>query len=237
MKIIHYITGIIFGLVLPFISFGATYDMYHSQQAFPASLPLGVYSRNDSNYLTATALRFNHFTRSNVDITSILHNIQSGDIIKIIDSTGNYYTWLVTGLPTHFTSYENVPVSFITLSGSDTTFNGYGANVDIDFNYQPPLPPPAITGLFHIRNPITNEPSNSATDLVASVGVVSGDVFNNALPFMFLAVGIGVAFYIAQSLKKVIPKDKKNTMKTYDIVGESSGGVVHTTFRERKKDL
>jgi len=238
MKNIHYITGIIFGLVLPFISFGATYDMYHTQQAFPASLPLGVYSRFNSVIPNSTSLRFNHFTRSNVDITSVLHAIQTNDIIKITDISGNYYLWLVTGTPTHYTIYDSVPVSYISTFGSDTTFNGYGANVDIDFDYIVPVPPPAVPSLFSFRN-LQGDISTSPTDLVASVSIVSSDTFGGALPYMVLAIGLGVAFYLVQKLQETLKlKEKKDTKKSYDIVTEkSTDKTYHASFKERKKDL
>lgn len=91
-----------------------------------------------------------------------------------------------------------------------------------------------VGGLFHFTNPDTNAPSDSPTDLLASVGIVSTDTFASALPYMLLFIGVPLAFYILQSLKKVVPKDEK---KTFDIVPVKSGGVYHTTFKERKKDL
>ena len=96
--------------------------------------------------------------------------------------------------------------------------------------------PTASTELFHTRN-LAGEISTSPSDLVASVGVVSMGVYGSVYPYMILVIGIGVAFYILQRLLEVMPKDKKSKIKKYDIIGESSAGVVHTTFRERKKDL
>jgi hypothetical protein len=160
-KVIH---SFIFSLLLfaPVLSFATTYDMYHSQQAFPASLPLGVYSRYNSVIPDSNALRFHHFTRANVDITAVLHAIQINDIIKITDMSGNYYLWLVTGTPTHNAVYDYVPVSYMSLTGSDTTFNGYGANVDIDFDYTPPAPPVDENTLY--LNPLITTANNSLAD-------------------------------------------------------------------------
>lgn len=95
-------------------------------------------------------------------------------------------------------------------------------------------PPAQAGGLFPFKKE-NGEHSNSATDLVASVGIVSTDTFGGVLPYMLLVMGVGVAFYIVESLKKtVVPKDTK---KVYDIIPKTEGGVVHTTFQERKKDL
>jgi hypothetical protein len=96
---------------------------------------------------------------------------------------------------------------------------------------------PVVSGLFSFKNPDTNLPSNNPIDLLASVGIVSTDTFESALPYMLVFIGIPLAFYIIQALKNFMPKDKKDSKKIYDIVPEVSAGVVHTTFKERKKDL
>jgi hypothetical protein len=44
--------------------------------------------------------------------------------------------------------------------------------------------------------------------LLASVGAVSTDVFDSALPYLLVAVGIPLAFYIVKKLISLIPKGR-----------------------------
>ena len=87
--------------------------------------------------------------------------------------------------------------------------------------------------IFHFNSPTTNEPSDNPTDLLASVGTVTNDVFGSALPYMLLVIGVGVTFYILQNLKKTVPKENK---KSYDIITEKSlDGTYHVSFRDKKQ--
>ena len=87
----------------------------------------------------------------------------------------------------------------------------------------PPPTPPTPTNLFN---------SDSASSLTASIGEVSVSVFNSASPYMFLVIGVGVTFYLLVKLKEVMPKEKKEKTRTYEIEKEISGGVAHTVFKE-----
>lgn len=44
--------------------------------------------------------------------------------------------------------------------------------------------------------------------LMASVGAVSTDVFTSAVPYLLVAVGIPLAFYIIKKLISLIPKGR-----------------------------
>jgi hypothetical protein len=44
--------------------------------------------------------------------------------------------------------------------------------------------------------------------LMASVGTVSTDVFTSAVPYLLVAVGIPLAFYIIKKLISLIPKGR-----------------------------
>jgi hypothetical protein len=44
--------------------------------------------------------------------------------------------------------------------------------------------------------------------LLASVGTVSTDVFTSAVPYLLVAVGIPLAFYIIKKLISLIPKGR-----------------------------
>lgn len=48
--------------------------------------------------------------------------------------------------------------------------------------------------------------STTVGDLLASVGSVSSDVFTNILPYLYVAVGIPLAFYIVKKIIALIPK-------------------------------
>lgn len=171
----------------PLVSFGATYNMVHSQQVMPANTPLGVYSRDNGIYINALYLRFNHSTASGVDITTVLHSIQLGDIIKITDINGNYYTWLVTGSPTHNSNYENVPVSFIELVGVDTVFMGYTADpVTIDFDYTPPALPQT--------NTLSDITSSATSTFATATGIEYTELtaWSGSMIAMVLGSGLGV---------------------------------------------
>jgi len=114
--------------------------------------------------------------------------------------------------------------------GDARSDSGYISEIQIQFI----TPPTQAGGLFPFKKE-NGEYSNSATDLVAGVGIVSTDTFNGALPYMLLFIGVPLSFFIIQSLKKtVVPKDTK---KVFDIVPKKSYGVYHATFKERKKDL
>jgi len=48
----------------------------------------------------------------------------------------------------------------------------------------------------------------TAGDLLASVGAVSTSVFDSILPYLLVAAGIPLAFYIVKRLIGLIPKGK-----------------------------
>lgn len=50
--------------------------------------------------------------------------------------------------------------------------------------------------------------STTTAGLLAAVGDVSTDVFTSALPYLYVAVGIPLAFYIIKRLIGLIPKGK-----------------------------
>jgi hypothetical protein len=50
--------------------------------------------------------------------------------------------------------------------------------------------------------------STSTADLLAAVGAVSSPVFDNAFPYLLIAVGIPLAFYIVKKLIGLIPKGR-----------------------------
>lgn len=50
--------------------------------------------------------------------------------------------------------------------------------------------------------------TTTADALLASVGSVSTDVYTSALPYVFVAAGIPLAFYIVKKLINLIPKGR-----------------------------
>lgn len=50
--------------------------------------------------------------------------------------------------------------------------------------------------------------STSTAGLLAAVGEVSSPVFDNALPYLLVAAGIPLAFYIVKKLIGLIPKGR-----------------------------
>jgi hypothetical protein len=51
-------------------------------------------------------------------------------------------------------------------------------------------------------------PATTTSSLLASVGAVSSTVFDNALPYALVAIGIPLAFYIIKRLIGLLPKGK-----------------------------
>jgi len=50
--------------------------------------------------------------------------------------------------------------------------------------------------------------ATTTSALLASVGAVSTDVFTSVLPYLLVAVGIPLAFYIVKRLISLIPKGR-----------------------------
>lgn len=50
--------------------------------------------------------------------------------------------------------------------------------------------------------------STTTSELLASVGSVSTDVFTSATPYLLVAAGIPLAFYIIKKLISLIPKGR-----------------------------
>jgi hypothetical protein len=50
--------------------------------------------------------------------------------------------------------------------------------------------------------------ATTTSDLLASVGAVSTDVFNAATPYLLVAAGIPLAFYLIKKLISLIPKGR-----------------------------
>jgi len=50
--------------------------------------------------------------------------------------------------------------------------------------------------------------STTTAGLLAAVGQVSSPVFDNALPYLLVAAGIPLAFYIVRKLIGLIPKGR-----------------------------
>jgi len=50
--------------------------------------------------------------------------------------------------------------------------------------------------------------ATTTSDLLASVGSVSTDVFTSALPYLLVAAGIPLAFYVIKKLISLIPKGR-----------------------------
>lgn len=48
--------------------------------------------------------------------------------------------------------------------------------------------------------------STTVAALTAAVGEVSGDTFTSILPYMYVAIGIPLAFYIVKKIIAIIPK-------------------------------
>lgn len=46
----------------------------------------------------------------------------------------------------------------------------------------------------------------STAGLLASIGTVSTEVFDSIAPYIYVAAGLGIAFYIARKLIALIPK-------------------------------
>jgi len=85
-----------------------------------------------------------------------------------------------------------------TTPDSGTYIGFYGGSGTISI-YTPP-PPPAIPSFFE---------GGTSNDLVANLGTVSGNVYDSALSWIFLSVGVFLAFYILQKLIMLQPKPKK----------------------------
>jgi uncharacterized membrane protein len=85
-------------------------------------------------------------------------------------------------------------------------------------------PAPTSGSLFHFTSPTTGEISNNPSDLMANVGTVSTDVFSSSLPYMLVFIGVPLAFYVIQSLKKtVVPKETKKDRIIRDKDGKQIG--------------
>jgi len=50
--------------------------------------------------------------------------------------------------------------------------------------------------------------ATSTSDLLAAVGAVSTSVFDSAWPYLLVAAGIPLAFYIVKKLISLIPKGR-----------------------------
>jgi len=48
--------------------------------------------------------------------------------------------------------------------------------------------------------------TTTVSALLASVGEVSGDTFSAVLPYLYVAIGIPLAFYIIKKIISLIPK-------------------------------
>jgi hypothetical protein len=48
--------------------------------------------------------------------------------------------------------------------------------------------------------------TTTTSDLLAAIGDVSGDTFTAVLPYLYVAVGIPLAFYIVKKIISLIPK-------------------------------
>lgn len=44
--------------------------------------------------------------------------------------------------------------------------------------------------------------------LMAAIGTVSSETFDNVLPFLYIAVGIPLAFYIVKKIISLLPKGR-----------------------------
>jgi hypothetical protein len=80
-----------------------------------------------------------------------------------------------------------------------------------DFTYEECLPYGTDYGVFFTVYTVESLfYGGSATALVASIGEVSGSVFNGALPYFLLSMGVFIAFYILQQLIMIQPKPEKS---------------------------
>jgi len=50
--------------------------------------------------------------------------------------------------------------------------------------------------------------ATSSTDLLSAVGAVSTDIFDSAFPYLLIAGGIPLAFYLIKKLISLIPKGR-----------------------------
>jgi len=50
--------------------------------------------------------------------------------------------------------------------------------------------------------------TTTTSDLLASVGAVSTSTFSAILPYLYVAIGIPLAFYIGKKIISLIPKGK-----------------------------
>jgi hypothetical protein len=101
-------------------------------------------------------------------------------------------------VPTHSGNYSrsiNYGSSYSPQTAEDTIFYVYG---------QTPIVTPPVTPSINVFS------GGSATALVASIGEVSGSVFNGALPYFMLSMGLFIAFYILQQLIMIQPKPDKS---------------------------
>jgi hypothetical protein len=48
--------------------------------------------------------------------------------------------------------------------------------------------------------------STSTASLLASIGTVSSATFDSIAPYIYVAAGLGIAFYVARKLISLIPK-------------------------------
>jgi predicted RND superfamily exporter protein len=51
-------------------------------------------------------------------------------------------------------------------------------------------------------------PATTTAGLLANVGSISTDVFTSAVPYLLVAIGIPLAFYIIKRLISLIPKGR-----------------------------
>lgn len=50
--------------------------------------------------------------------------------------------------------------------------------------------------------------TTTASALLASVGDVSSDIFTSVAPYLYVAIGIPLAFYLVKKLISLIPKGR-----------------------------
>jgi hypothetical protein len=63
-------------------------------------------------------------------------------------------------------------------------------------------------GFYQNKNKKMLFTGTTTTALLASVGAVSSSVFDNALPYALVAIGIPLAFYIIKRLISLLPKGR-----------------------------
>lgn len=117
-------TGAIGTMTMP-IPGGANLWAYKAKTSATSGDPGTSYMLwNNATQISATQININHITDDGVDIDLLLAYISSGNtlIVQDADNSTNYQKWTVSGSITiHANSYVEVPVTFVSSSGTGTT--------------------------------------------------------------------------------------------------------------------